>query len=114
MNSAYTAGSFAAAFPGAVPPALVHPCVAPDVAGNGEPPEGAGKRPFVLSLNRFERQKNFAIAIDALAKMRNPCRLTSGFYTRVRKKVEHCADLERCADENGLAGRVRTMRNVTA
>eukprot|EP00171_Calliarthron_tuberculosum_P014536 IDg14536t1 len=74
VNSRFTCAAFAAAFPRAEKPQVVHPCAAVS-AGRAvcETDEDghSSETPFVLSLNRFERKKNIRLAISALAALRD-------------------------------------------
>ncbi|KAI0255312.1 alpha-1,3-mannosyltransferase ALG2 [Lactifluus subvellereus] len=73
-NSSFTAGVFKAYFP-SIPqePRVVHPGINlrsyEPVGDSGEPDIAAvsSTRPTFLSLNRFEKKKNVALAIDAFA-----------------------------------------------
>lgn len=118
VNSRYTAAAFRAAFVRARTPAVVHPCVdAPSST------EGAAQRadspPTLLSLNRFERKKNIALAIDALALLRGArareARLVvaGGWDARVAENVEHFDELRAHAAAAGVAARVDFRRNVS-
>ena len=78
-------------------------------AGGG----GGGGRRHIVSLNRFERKKNVALAIEALAhahralgareRARAPRLVVAGGYdSRVVENVEHLAELEALVAARGL------------
>lgn len=72
VNSEFTRGIFAQAFPGLKHrnPGVVYPCVDVDAATGGTSQDKkaiwAGKKVF-LSINRFERKKDVGLAIKAFA-----------------------------------------------
>ena len=74
---------------------------------------GGGGRRHIVSLNRFERKKNVALAIEALAhahralgareRARAPRLVVAGGYdSRVVENVEHLAELEALVAARGL------------
>ena len=87
-----------------------------------------------LSLNRFERKKNVALAIRALAAAGTNARLVVAggwdsrlvtFQTelcivfqlflppRVKENVEHCGELMQLAEELGIGSRVVFLRSIS-
>ena len=86
-----------------------------------------------LSLNRFERKKNVALAIRALAAAGTNARLVVAggwdsrlvtfrtfalyfncfFLLRVKENVEHCGELMQLAEELGIGSRVVFLRSIS-
>eukprot|EP00753_Platysulcus_tardus_P016097 PLAT5406.2.p2 GENE.PLAT5406.2~~PLAT5406.2.p2 ORF type:complete len:420 (-),score=204.61 PLAT5406.2:53-1312(-) len=90
-----------------------------DGGGDGD----AAAAPILLvSVNRYERKKNIALAIHALAELREqlPAELfarlrfvhAGGYDTRVRENVEHFAELRAEAEAAGVEEAVTLMRSV--
>lgn len=130
VNSNFTAGVFASAFP-----LLCHFGIWPDVLypalnlqDQDEIAEQASNslellrdgEQLLLSINRFERKKNIGLAIKALADLPEPVRnktrlvLAGGYDERLPENVEHARELEQLAASHGVAGRVVQMRSVSA
>jgi alpha-1,3/alpha-1,6-mannosyltransferase len=115
VNSRYTASVFARTYPKiGVTPEVVYPGV--DMARwipRQAPPTG---RTTIVSVARFERAKNVALAIAAFAALRTsvpskvwaPLRLVlaGGFDARLTDCVETLDGLRRLARSNGLEDRV--------
>jgi len=130
VNSKFTAGVFAEAFPilhsMGVRPDVLYPSLNLEdqdkVAATAEDISSlVGKdEQLLLSINRFERKKNVGLAIRALALMPEGDRrkaklvLAGGYDERLPENVEHAAELEALAKELGVAGQVQQMRSVPA
>lgn len=115
VNSRYTAEVFARTYPQiAAAPEVVYPGV------NTERwvpvPAGSDGRTTIVSVARFERSKNTALAIAAFGRLRDvlpeeafaPLRLViaGGFDARLPDCVETLADLRRRAQATGLHDRI--------
>jgi alpha-1,3/alpha-1,6-mannosyltransferase len=85
------------------PPEVLYPCV--EV---GKEPADKLKKPVFLSLNRFERKKDLALAIRALALVKGKCSLilSGGHDPRVSENVEYAKELKDLAASLGVADRV--------
>lgn len=111
VNSKFTKGVFADAFPGLKhrSPGVVYPCV--DTSAGGAPSEQQplwpGKK-VLLSINRFEKKKDIALAIRAYAGLsqeeRTNARLViaGGFDPRVAENTTTYTELCALADEMKL------------
>lgn len=120
VNSRFTASVVRATFPRLDARSLdvVHPGVEIGAAMPGPPPDGEA---LVLSVNRFDPGKNLALAVDALAALRErvtpaafaPVRLALAghFDARLAETRELGAALEARARELGLAGQVALVRS---
>lgn len=115
VNSKYTANAFARTYRRmTTAPEVVYPGV--DVSSWGPQPPPQLGRNTIVSVARFERSKNGALAITAFAKLRDtlpsqqfaPLRLVmaGGYDARLADCVETLRDLRRLAEESGLADRV--------
>ncbi|KAH0607517.1 uncharacterized protein H6S33_002551 [Morchella sextelata] len=124
VNSAFTKSVFRTAFPHiATTPHVVYPCVdtappRPRSGGTIEPdPQLAhdGRR-ILLSINRFERKKNIALAIRSFALLspqeRSATRLVlaGGYDSRVVENVAYHAELEALCESLGL--KTATSKNI--
>ncbi|CAE7473227.1 ALG2 [Symbiodinium natans] len=129
VNSRFTAGVFAGAFPllsrvGVIPDVLYPPLDLQsqddaaskaadtlDVLADGEQ--------LLLSINRFERKKNVGLAIRTLARLPEGTRrktrlvLAGGYDDRLPENVEHASELEDLATSLGVADRVVQKRSVS-
>jgi alpha-1,3/alpha-1,6-mannosyltransferase len=92
---------------------VLYPCVncdSTEVCARCDPP-------LFLSLNRYERKKNHALAIRALSLVKDDTRATlviaGGCDPEVRENVLHKAELENLAGELGVRERVRFLQNVS-
>lgn len=130
VNSAFTAGVFAEAFPSlhydGVRPLILHPplnlqdqdAVAAKSSAKLEVLQSGEL--LLLSINRFERKKNVGLAIRVLAalpaELRSKARLVlaGGYDSQLPENVEHAAELEELANELGVADRVVQMRSVSS
>ncbi|CAJ1349591.1 unnamed protein product [Effrenium voratum] len=130
VNSRFTAGVFAAAFPllhrfGVTPDVLYPPLNLQDQDENAK--KAARSLDFLkegehllLSINRFERKKNVGLAIRTLAQLPESRRsstrlvLAGGYDERLPENVEHAKELEDLARDLGVADRVLQMRSVSA
>ena len=74
VNSAYTRGVFAQTFQSlaarGIQPAVLYPAVRSPHCSKRPPPPSPDCAVF-LSINRFERKKNIALAVRAFAALRN-------------------------------------------
>lgn len=80
---------------------------------------------MLLSLNRFERKKNIALALRALREVIDRHAMSSGACSqarlivagghdpRVRENVIHARELQRLAEDLNLEDRVVFLKNVT-
>ncbi|XP_043228202.1 alpha-1,3/1,6-mannosyltransferase ALG2-like isoform X2 [Amphibalanus amphitrite] len=129
VNSAFTGGVFAETFPSlraGRQPDVLYPSL--DLAAFDAPLEttveqvlGAPPPPhLLLSLNRFERKKNLALALDALAEMErldaaavSRCHLVlaGGYDPQNAENIAHLAELEAHAAELGVSERVTFLRS---
>ena len=74
------------------------------------------KTRILLSMNRFERKKNLALAIEALHELKDPnyvLVLAGGYDVRVSENVEHLEELRAKARELGVDSRVAFVRSYT-
>lgn len=149
-NSQFTAAAFARVYPRLPPPCIIYPCVAlpPD---EPEPEQEEDKQidkandtdtafetgsdirrlrerigegtPFFVSLNRYERKKNAALAIYALStylsstSSSSSCDSTKliiagGFDTRLSENVAVHSELSALADSLNLMDHVLLLVNV--
>jgi len=130
VNSNFTAGVFAEAFPllqqlGIRPDVLYPALNLQDQDRNADKAMPSletmqdGEK-LLLSINRFERKKNVGLAIRALAalpeKVRQQTRLVlaGGYDERLPENVEHAQELQELAEGLGVASRVHQMRSVSA
>lgn len=122
VNSKFTAGVFAEAFPTlnswGINPSVLYPALnlkeqddcakkvnqKLDLLADGEQ--------LLVSLNRFERKKNVGLAIRAFAALPEPVRqctklvVAGGYDKTLPENVEHAAELEALAKELGVEDRV--------
>jgi len=115
VNSRYTSGVFARTYPGiGITPDVVYPGVDTDRwTPQPAPPRG---RTTIVSVARFERSKNVALAITAFAALRTlvppevwaPLRLVlaGGFDARLTDCVETLDELRRLTRSSGIEDRV--------
>jgi alpha-1,3/alpha-1,6-mannosyltransferase len=91
---------------------VLYPCVNCDTTLSYAPIDP----PRFLSLNRYERKKNHALAIRALGqiKARTTATLTiaGGYDPQVQENVSHERELQDIANESGVQDRVTYLRNV--
>lgn len=112
VNSSFTRGIFHKTFTRlSAEPSIIYPCV--DVTGAVYTPERRDAEldeflkgtKFFLSLNRFERAKNVALAIKAFAEFKKTTDenvrlvVAGGFDARVRENVEHLKELEALCEQ---------------
>ncbi|KAJ1630994.1 hypothetical protein T492DRAFT_998819 [Pavlovales sp. CCMP2436] len=122
VNSAFTRGVYARAFPllrrARPPPAVLYPCIdverqqplpPPAVAtARASSPAGALAVVSFLSLNRYERKKNVALALRAVAGLPTELRarvhldVAGGCDPRVRENVEYLDELRALARSLGI------------
>lgn len=122
VNSKFTAGVFAEAFPTlnshGIKPSVLYPAL-----NLTEQDQNAKKvnlnldflgddEKLLLSLNRFERKKNIGLAIRAFAalpdhlKQRTKLVVAGGYDADLPENVEHAAELEVLAQQLGVQDRV--------
>jgi alpha-1,3/alpha-1,6-mannosyltransferase len=115
VNSRYTAGVFARAYPAlTLAPEVLYPGV--DVERWAPGPAPPAGRTTIVSVARFERSKNAELAIAAFATLREllppalfaPLRLAmaGGFDARLPECVETLAELRRVAQASDLGDRI--------
>ncbi|KAF2855599.1 glycosyltransferase family 4 protein [Plenodomus tracheiphilus IPT5] len=111
VNSKFTRGIFGQAFPGLKhrQPGVVYPCVDTNPSEAIEHPTPLWKnKKVLLSINRFEKKKDVALAVKAYAglspKEREDARLViaGGFDPRVAENVSTYTELCNLADSLGL------------
>jgi len=113
VNSGFTAGVVGQTWPRLVRQKkleVVYPCIdtASISASEGEENPWPGVK-FLLSLNRFERKKNVALALRAFAALSPDVRknaklvIAGGYDPRVRENVAHHEELATLATELGLS-----------
>lgn len=91
---------------------------APEVA---EVAAALEKKSFVLSINRYERKKNIALAIRAFARARNKVPsernlhlvIAGGYDPRLAENVEHYQELTKLAEEEGVLESTTFLRSVS-
>lgn len=118
-NSRFTCRAFASTFPTLRRPNVIYPCVnIPDV----NTPELRRPARLLVSLNRYERKKNIALAIETLGTLVEQrghevddlkLIIAGGYDSRLQENVEHFEELERLVADRGLAERVTLRRNVS-
>ena len=132
VNSAFTASVFDASFRVlrvtrgrllAWPvPRVLHPAI--DLRANPALPWAAPSACTTLvSINRFERKKDLALALDALCAYRQQVGgadaaalrlvLAGGWDARLVEQVEYYEELEELVERHGLADVVELRRNVS-
>lgn len=112
VNSKFTRGIFGEAFPSLKhrQPSVVYPCVDTSPSQSIEEPTPLWmKKKVLLSINRFEKKKDVALAVKAFAglsaKEREDARLViaGGFDPRVAENVATYMELCELADSLGLS-----------
>jgi len=85
---------------------VVHPAIDTSIRPESDDPPLQWPAPILLSINRFERKKDIALALRAFAHLPVPRRATlvvaGGYDNRVAENVEYHAELAELADELGL------------
>jgi alpha-1,3/alpha-1,6-mannosyltransferase len=96
---------------------VVYPCVSDLIpSDSSDGPLWQGKFKIMLSINRFERKKDIALAIRAYSKMPEAARqgtrlvIAGGYDTRVQENVQYHKELSDLAEGFGLA--TATARTV--
>lgn len=132
VNSRFTRGVFDATFKGLagrVEPDVLYPCIdTASITPLPRPAEALAAGPSFLSINRYERKKDVALAVRALAALRaDPARygadpalvararltIAGGYDTRVQENVEYHAELVSMAREAGMAEAVTFLRSFS-
>lgn len=117
VNSQFTADAFAIAFPRAPIPDVVYPCTTTDMSttnSNFEPKLDSER--YILSLNRYERKKNVALAVMALSEMKTKnvkLIIAGGYDERLIENVEYFKELNELAEARNVKERVTFVRNVS-
>jgi len=112
VNSKFTAGVFARAFPRlAIKPEVLYPPL--DCCDHAEVKRDDS---LLLSINRFERKKNLSLAVEALALLPQHIRLVlaGGYDPDLPENVQHARELEDLALRLGVADRVTQRRSVSS
>mmetsp|Transcript_3961 Transcript_3961/g.13925 ORF Transcript_3961/g.13925 Transcript_3961/m.13925 type:complete len:453 (+) Transcript_3961:129-1487(+) len=128
VNSEYTKGVFYATFASlarrGTRATVVYPAVRIPPLGDGEDGEDGGRRTF-LSINRYERKKDVALAIRALAEVKSSSSsrrgragrprlvVAGGYDERLEENVEYHAYLVGLARELGLERDVTFVKSFT-
>lgn len=111
VNSNFTATAYKQAFPNGSKPVVIYPCTEIIVE---EEERKLNQPPFMLSLNRYERKKNIALAIGTLASTRGiNLVIAGGWDERVRENVEHFQELVNLGKERGVFDRIQFLKNVS-
>lgn len=111
VNSNFTATAYKQTFPNGSKPVVIYPCTEIVVVEEEKKRDVA---PFMLSLNRYERKKNIALAIETLACTPDiKLVVAGGWDARIRENVEHYEELVNLAKEKQVGGRIEFMKNVT-
>lgn len=112
VNSKFTRSVFENTFPAlkAITPEVLYPCVDTAQHDNEQNQDGIpdAYRPYILSINRFERKKNIELAIlsYALVDCVNKPRaliIAGGYDLRVKENVEYLKYLRELCIKLGLA-----------
>eukprot|EP00771_Trimastix_marina_P001996 gnl/Trimastix_PCT/3106.p1 GENE.gnl/Trimastix_PCT/3106~~gnl/Trimastix_PCT/3106.p1 ORF type:complete len:431 (+),score=101.49 gnl/Trimastix_PCT/3106:183-1295(+) len=129
VNSQFTARTFRKEFPRIkTEPRVVYPCINTDEYHTSPIESFRGRekelgpaapctsfRHVVVSINRFERKKNLALAVDMLARLRDrdpalfrdtALVLAGGYDPQNRENVEHLQELKDAAQAAGIAEHV--------
>eukprot|EP00727_Mastigamoeba_balamuthi_P008886 m51a1_g462 putative alpha-1,3/1,6-mannosyltransferase (410) ;mRNA; f:171568-173460 len=134
VNSRFTAGIFAKAFPSIrSEPSVIYPSIntaqydSPPPAGTELPGVPTDESvPVVVSINRFERKKDVGLALEALSALRGSGALpraqadrvrlvlAGGYDPRVAENAEVFSELQQRAGALGLSDRVVFLPNFTA
>ncbi|KAK0670955.1 hypothetical protein QBC41DRAFT_271665 [Cercophora samala] len=115
VNSNFTKSIVAKTWPGYPADTLkiVYPCINTSLPSPDKETEpikwgGQSEKSIILSINRFERKKNIALAIRAFALLPGPTRQKSklvvagGYDPRVHENVSYHADLAGLCEKLGL------------
>ncbi|TPX32275.1 hypothetical protein SmJEL517_g04596 [Synchytrium microbalum] len=128
VNSAFTASVFKTSFPRIrKSPRVLHPGLQVNAYRQEIDLDDVSVKPIIsdkitfLSINRFERKKNLALAIQAFAEV---CKLfekgkmrllmAGGYDPRVTENVEYMAELEALARQLSLTTHTLTSPNLKA
>ncbi|KZF19442.1 glycosyltransferase family 4 protein [Xylona heveae TC161] len=122
VNSRFTRGVFAEAFPSLakarIEPGVVYPCVDTSDVPTGEKQEIWPGKKVLLSINRFERKKDVGLAIRAFAglsdkdKQQSRLVIAGGYDYRVHENVSYHSELVTLAEKLGL--KTATMKNIVS
>ena len=113
VNSKFTAG-MTSKYLGISNVDVLYPCVDCSHKVDRVKPES----PVFLSLNRYERKKNHALAIEALSevvkKYSNAKLIIAGGYdTKVAENVENEKELQAIVNYNHLENNVQLLKNIS-
>jgi len=120
VNSLFTKGVFRDTFTrlGHLSPQVLYPSLAMHMFdGKGSRPSDVDDEPNIttfLSINRYERKKNIALAIRAFAKVeRNSARLivAGGYDSRVEENVQHFEELVNLAEDLDVIDKIIFLRS---
>lgn len=96
---------------------VLYPCVNTNPTTQPSPPDPLCLQPYFLSLNRYERKKNIALAIQAyalgLAKKRVRLFIAGGYDSRLDENVRHFEELVTLAKSLGLRTDTPNMLDST-
>lgn len=142
-NSEYTRKVFRATYPSLPEPAIVYPCVRSErVSASSRPlaspeprdtrrkwlgqdaPKREPRTYPVVSLNRYERKKNIALALHAAHRVVEQLggerslrqvhlTIAGGYDPRVPENVAYFKELQELSTELGLDDRVELKKNIT-
>ena len=131
-NSNFTKDVFCKSFPSiGIMPKVVYPCISrTDLDANQiakvdelrKSEDSFRDKRILLSINRFERKKNIALAIDAFALLHHSnidtTQLTlvvaGGYDERVKENIEYYEELRQLARKHGVQNHVKFKRNIDA
>lgn len=130
VNSLFTAGVFAEAFPTlnkskVVPQVLYPPLNLEEQDKNAASAEELtdvirADEQLLLSINRFERKKNIGLAIRTFAALPKELQqkarlvLAGGYDERLPENVDHAVELQKLAEELGVKERVHQMWSISS
>ncbi|HYD48862.1 MAG TPA: glycosyltransferase [Terriglobales bacterium] len=124
VNSRFTEQQLRATFPSLQRRIeVVSPGAAPPAEEELAGPTSCGEPILLLSLNRFDPNKNLGLALRATAHLRELLEpdlfarvelvIAGGFDEQLPEQRANFAALQRLADELGLAGQVRFRRSIS-
>ena len=113
VNSNFTSGVVRQEY-GNIPTKVLYPCVDTSRQVARTP----SKTPLYVSLNRYERKKDHALAIKALAEVIKELPeaklvIAGGYDDRVTENVEHYKELDELAKSLGVAENVELQRSIS-
>ena len=85
---------------------VLYPCVNTELPTLTPPPPSLSLQPYFLSLNRYERKKNIALAVNAFGliagKFKTRLFIAGGYDSRLTENVQHFDELVALAKSLGL------------